>query len=77
MRIIFSIIEVFKWLIVIRAVVSWFISPGTRNPVLDLLGKVTDPILQPISRVIPVMGGLDLSPLVAYVALTLLQRLIF
>ena len=47
------------WVLVIRALLSWF-SQGA-NPIEMLLHQLTDPILSPIRRVIPPMGGLDLS----------------
>ncbi len=73
---IFYLIEIIKWLIVARALASWFIPPHTRNPAVDLLRRVTDPIIAPISRVVPVMGGLDLSPLIAFFALTMIQQIL-
>jgi YggT family protein len=69
-------LEVFKWLIVARALMSWFVAPHSRNPIADLLRRVTDPILEPISRVIPVTGGLDLSPLAAFFLITILQQVV-
>jgi YggT family protein len=70
-------LEIFKWLIIARALMSWFVSPHTRNPVADFLRKVTDPVLRPISKMMPLAGGIDLSPIIAFFALTLLQQLIF
>ena len=50
--------------IFIRVLLSWFpIDP--RNPLVTLLYDITEPILQPLRRVIPRMGMFDLSPLVA------------
>jgi YggT family protein len=55
---------------------SWFVSPHSRNPIAEMLRKVTDPILRPISELLPLAGGIDLSPLIAFFALTLAQWLI-
>ena len=41
-----------------------------------LLQRITDPILRPISQVVPIAGGFDLSPLIAILLLELLQRVI-
>ncbi len=62
------------WILVIRAILSWF-SQG-RNPIEQVLHQLTDPLLRPIRRVIPPMGGLDLSVLVALIALQFIQILL-
>ncbi|CAN5619220.1 hypothetical protein BH23GEM3_BH23GEM3_07840 [soil metagenome] len=69
-------LEVFKWLIIVRAVMSWFVPPHSRNPLVELMRRITDPILRPVAGVLPNMGGVDLSPIVAFFAIILLQRLI-
>jgi YggT family protein len=57
--------------IFIRVLLSWFpIDP--RNPLVTLLYDVTEPILEPLRRVIPRMGMFDLSPLVALILIQLL-----
>lgn len=66
----------FKWLIIIRAVVSWFVPPHSDNPIVSALRRITDPVLRPISERMPLAGGIDLSPIVAYFAITLIQILI-
>jgi YggT family protein len=70
-------LELFKWLIIIRALMSWFVSPYSDNPVVNLVRRLTDPILRPLSEMIPLPGGIDLSPIIAFVAITLLQQIIF
>jgi YggT family protein len=69
-------LELFKWLIIARALMSWFVSPGSRNPVVHLIRRLTDPILRPLSEIVPIAGGVDLSPIVAFFAIILLQRVI-
>ena len=57
----------------IRVLLSWFpIDP--RNPLVTLLYDVTEPVLEPLRRVIPRMGMFDLSPLVALLLIQLLGR---
>ena len=62
------------WILVIRAILSWF-SQG-RNPIELVMHQLTEPLLRPIRRVIPPMGGLDLSVLVALIALQFVQILL-
>jgi YggT family protein len=69
-------LELLKWLIIIRALMSWFVAPGANNPVVDFLRRITDPILRPLADMVPNMGGVDLSPLIAFFAIVLLQRVI-
>ncbi|HEX4506248.1 MAG TPA: YggT family protein [Alphaproteobacteria bacterium] len=69
------------WLVIISVVVSWLVAFGvinTRNPtvyrILDMLNRVTEPVFRPIRRLIPPMGGLDLSPMVLLLIIYLIQR---
>lgn len=62
------------WVLIIRAILSWF-SQG-RNPMELVLLQLTEPLLAPVRRVIPPIGGLDLSVLVVLVALQFLQILL-
>ena len=62
-------------LIVIYALLS-FIAPGTYSPVTGLLASLCEPLLRPLRRILPAVGGLDFSPLVAIIALRSLLFLI-
>ncbi|CAM5193357.1 membrane protein [Alishewanella longhuensis] len=59
------------WVLLIRAIMSWF-SQG-RNPMEYVFQQLTEPFLSPIRRILPPMGGLDLSVLVALIALKFLE----
>ena len=63
-------IYVFLFSILIQVVMSW-INPGAWNPVLGVLYSLNEPLLAPARRLIPPMGGLDLSPVAVMVALQL------
>lgn len=69
-------LELLKWLIIARALMSWFMSPYSNNPVARILRKVTDPILRPLGEIIPPLGGIDISPLVAFFAIQLTQTML-
>jgi YggT family protein len=69
------------WLVIISVVVSWLVAFGvinTRNMtvyrILEMLNRVTEPVFRPIRRLIPPMGGLDLSPMVVLLIIYLIQR---
>ncbi len=59
-----------------RVILSW-INLGPRNPVSVIIYQVTEPILQPIRRVMPKFGMLDLSPMIAIVLITFVQRILY
>jgi YggT family protein len=65
-----------KWLVIARALMSWFVSPYSVHPVASFLRRITDPILRPISGMLPPIGGVDLSPLLAFFAIVLFQMVI-
>lgn len=60
-----TVITVFWWLILIRALVSW-VNPDPSNTIVIFLHRVTEPILSPFRRIIPAWNvGIDVSPLLA------------
>jgi YggT family protein len=61
--------------IFVRALLSW-VSTGTGNPMARLLGSFTEPLLAPARRLLPATGGLDLSPILVFVALMLILKLV-
>ena len=70
-QIVNEILNLFKWAIILAAVFSMLVSFGvldTRNRVVwtigDFLYRVTEPALRPIRRLLPNLGGIDLSPLI-------------
>ena len=82
MPIVCSLIQLYVLLLVVRVVMSWFpISPnGPAETVAGFLYMVTDPVLVPLRRLLPPvrMGAmaLDLSPIVAFFALTVLRGIL-
>jgi YggT family protein len=61
-------LRLFMFAIIIRIVLSW-IAPQTYNPVTAVLTSITDPLLQPFRRLIPPIGGFDVSPVFAIILL--------
>jgi YggT family protein len=63
-------LDIYSWIIIAAALISW-VSPDPRNPIVTLLRQVTEPVLGPIRRLLPPWktGGLDVSPLVALIAI--------
>ncbi|MEJ0063813.1 MAG: YggT family protein [Alphaproteobacteria bacterium] len=77
------VIGLYMWVLIISAILSWLIAfniVNTRNQfvlgIADFLARVTEPALRPIRKMVPLMNGIDLSPLVLYFALMFLRLLI-
>ncbi len=68
-------LTVFLIAIIIQVILSW-VNPGHYNPVIGLVNRIAAPVLRPIQRIIPSIGGLDLSPLFACLALMVAKMLI-
>ena len=68
-------LSVFTWAIILYVVLSW-VSPGGYNPGAALVAAVVEPVLAPFRRLIPPIGGLDLSPLFALITIQALSMLV-
>jgi YggT family protein len=62
-------------LIIARVIISWFAN-RSRHPLIPLLFQLTEPVLRPFNKVIPPIGGIDISPLFALIALRFLLLLL-
>ena len=66
-------LSLYMWIIIGRAVISW-VNPDPYNPIVRFLTSVTEPILYPIRRRMPIhLGGIDFSPVLAIIAIIFLQ----
>jgi YggT family protein len=63
-------------LILVRVVLSWVPGMSHSHPAVRVVNQLTSPILDPIRRMLPPVGGLDLSPLLAFMLLKLVQELL-
>jgi YggT family protein len=71
-----GVLQLLTLLIVVRVILSWIPSVDYRHPLIGVIMRLTDPILQPIRRILPPVGGFDFSPLVAILLLQLISQLI-
>jgi YggT family protein len=64
----------FMWIVIARAVLSW-VNPDPYNPIVRFINSVTEPVLYQIRRRLPVsFGGLDLSPIIVFLAVIFLRK---
>lgn len=68
-------ISILLYAIILRAILSW-IRPYNNGKIEIILEKITEPLLGPLRRILPPIGGLDLSPLIAIILLGLVKQLI-
>lgn len=66
-------LSLYMWIIIGRAVISW-VNPDPYNPIVRFLNSVTEPVLYPIRRWLPInFGGIDFSPILVILAIIFLQ----
>lgn len=78
-----SILQLYVWVLILGAIVSWLVAFDVINPgnrlvytVMNALHRLTEPVLSPIRRLLPQMGGLDLSPIVLILLIYFLRNLL-
>jgi YggT family protein len=79
-----TVISIYIWLLIAQAVLSWLVAFGIVNrynrvvaTIGDFLWRVTEPLLRPIRRVLPDLGGIDISPVILILLLWFLRNLLF
>ncbi|MSP20272.1 MAG: YggT family protein [Alphaproteobacteria bacterium] len=78
-----TILNLFMWALIISAVMSWLVAFGILNmhnkvvyQIGDFFHRITEPVLTPIRRVLPNLGGVDVSPLVLILLIVFARRLL-
>ncbi len=69
------VFTVYMYIIFARVILSW-VSPDPYNPIVQFIYKATEPVLEPIRKKLPNMGGIDLSPIILIVAIYFLDSFI-
>jgi YggT family protein len=82
-ELIFTLLSLYIWILIASAVLSWLVAFDVVNPhnrlvrmIGDFCHRITEPALRPIRRILPIMGGLDLSPLALIFIIYFLQSFI-
>ena len=68
-------LKIFFFALIISVILSW-VAPHSHNPAAMLVQQLCEPVLAPIRGILPSMGGLDLSPIFAFIALRLVDMLV-
>ncbi len=77
-------LDIYSWILIAMVIYSWLFAfnvINSRNQFVALIGdflyKVTEPLLRPIRRILPDLGGIDLSPIVLFLAIFFLRQLLW
>ena len=83
-RLIDTVIDIYTWIVIASAIMSWLVAFGvvnTRNQfirmVVDVLYRLTEPALRPIRRIMPNLGGVDISPVILLLLLFFVRSLLW
>lgn len=78
-----TILDIFFWFLIVNVILSWLIAFNVVNrsnrfvaTLGEFLYRITDPVLAPLRRVLPNLGGIDISPLIVIIAIQFLQQLL-
>jgi len=70
------IIDIYTFVLLIRILMSWIPNLDRSNAIVQMLVQVTDPVLEPARRLIPPLGMIDISPIVVFIALSIIRDLL-
>ena len=73
-QLVLTVLSLYTWVIIIRALISW-VSPDPRNPIVQILSRLTEPALKPLRKLVPpsMTGGIDVSPILAILLIQLVR----
>ena len=78
--ILLTVIDILFYVILGQIILSWLLAAGIRNDFVvrlySVLGVITDPIMQPLRRVIPTFGMMDITPMIVMFSLAIVRRVI-
>jgi YggT family protein len=67
--------NILQFAIIIRALMSWF-NPSPDNPIVQLVMNITEPVLAPLRRIVPKLGMVDITPIVAILLMGAIQNVL-
>ena len=68
-------LKIFFFALIISVILSW-VAPGSYNPGAQLVNQICEPLLAPLRKLLPNLGGLDISPIFAFIAINLVDMLV-
>jgi YggT family protein len=77
LTIIYYLLMIFQFILLARVLMTWIPNLDYSNPIVRLLISITEPILEPIRRLLPNTSGVDFSPLVVFLIIFVLLQILF
>lgn len=74
--ILFYILRIYGFILLARVLMTWIPNLDYSNPIVKFLIQATEPVLKPIRDVLPQTGGIDFSPIVVFVAISVLAQVV-
>lgn len=71
-----TLIQLYSFVLLARIILSWISNVDRTNQIVHFLYQITEPVLEPVRRVIPRLGMIDISPIVVFIVLNILQRIL-
>jgi YggT family protein len=72
-----AVLELYSWVLLARALMSWIPNLDPYNPIVQFLYQITEPVLEPVRRIIPPLGGMvDISIIVVFFAIFILRQML-
>ncbi len=71
-----ALINLYSLVLLARIILSWIPNVDRYNPIVQLLYQLTEPVLEPVRRTIPPLGMIDLSPIIVFIGLRILQSIV-
>src|SRR5690606_14742204 len=69
------LVQIYFWAAIAMIILSW-VAPGSYHPAVQLLHQITEPVMRPFRRLLPPLGGLDLSPILLFLVINVIQIVI-
>ncbi len=73
---VFWALQIYQLILLARVLMTWIPNLDYNNPIARFLYQATEPVLAPIRRALPPMGGIDLSPLVVFLGISVLMQIL-
>lgn len=71
------LLQVYSYVLLARALVSWIPNLDPYNPIIQFLYQITEPVLEPIRKLVPPLGGMiDISMMIAFFGIMILQQIL-
>jgi len=70
------VLQIYTFVLLVRILITWIPNLDPYHPIVQLLFQVTEPVLEPARKLIPPIGMIDISPIVVFIVLGILQDLL-